>query len=111
MRMASLALCCALAWGAIFAGPMAPEGALPAARAADVAGLKDQLEKGLKARLPADFRFIRRVVALVEIGTLPRELVDSTFLWVRNNRGSRQYLVIYFERILRMRAAKRGIAI
>jgi hypothetical protein len=69
------------------------------------ASLKDQLEKGLKARRPQEFAFIARVVTLVEQGILPRTLVDSTFLWARSARHPFQY----FERGLRVRARRLGI--
>jgi hypothetical protein len=78
---------------------------------ADVPNLQDQLEKGLKARLPSEFAFIQTVVILVDNGTLPRSLVDSTFFWVRKNRGHKKYMVPYFERILRKRAESLGIDI
>lgn len=73
--------------------------------------LKDQLEKGLKARFPQEFAFINTVVTMVDNGQLPRDLVLSTFLWVRNNKYHKKYMVPYFERILRARAAERGITI
>jgi len=77
----------------------------------EVAGLRDQLEKGLKARLPADFAFINTVIFMVETQQLPLDLVRSTFLWVRKNRSHKRYMMIYFERVLRLRAAERGIVI
>jgi hypothetical protein len=41
--------------------------------------LQSQLEKGLKARRPVEFAYIRQIVGLVESGKLPRSLVTSTF--------------------------------
>jgi len=73
--------------------------------------LKDQLEKGLKARFPQEFAFINTVVTMVESGQLPRDLVLSTFFWVRKNKYQKKYMVPYFERILRARAAEQGITI
>jgi hypothetical protein len=78
--------------------------AAPVARGKSVS-LKDQLEKGLKARRPQEFAFIARVAALVEQGKLPRKLVDSTFLWARSSRHPFQY----FERGLKVRARRLGI--
>ncbi|GIW90530.1 MAG: hypothetical protein KatS3mg109_0962 [Pirellulaceae bacterium] len=75
------------------------------------ATLKDQLEKGLKARFPQEFAFINTVVTMVDNGQLPRDIVMSTFLWVRKNRSNKKYLVPYFERILRARAQEVGITI
>jgi len=70
--------------------------------------LKDQLEKGLQARRPQEFAFIAHVVSRVEEGSLPRSLVDSTFLWARSKRP---YPFPYFERGLKVRAKKAGINI
>lgn len=70
--------------------------------------LKAQLEAGLKARLPREFAFISHVAQMVELGQLPRELVDSTFLWARPKKP---YPFPYFEAALRVRAAQRGISI
>jgi hypothetical protein len=63
--------------------------------------LQDTLEKGLKARRPQEFAFVRRVVALVEAGDLPQTLVQSTFLWARK-RSRRPFQS--FEFALRQRA-------
>jgi hypothetical protein len=73
--------------------------------------LRDQLETGLKARLPEEFAFIDTVVTLVDNGTLPRDMVDGVFFWVRKNRNQRKYMVPYFERLLRLKAKQAGIAI
>ncbi len=73
--------------------------------------LKSQLENGLKARFPAEFAFIHTVVTMVENNQLPLDLVQSTFLWVRKNKYHKKYMVPYFERLLRSRAAERGITI
>ncbi len=70
--------------------------------------LKDELEKGLKARLPAEFKFVETVVGMVDAGTLPLDLVESTFLWARRKQP---YPFPYFVRGLRLRAAKIGIDI
>ena len=83
----------------------------PSTTNAQVASLRDQLEKGLKARLPADFAFINTVVVMVENNQLPLDLVQSSFLWVRKNRSHKKYMVAYFEQVLRRRALARGIEI
>ena len=72
----------------------------------EVAGLKDQLDAGLKARLPEEFAFIDKVCTMVDRGQLPFDMVKSTFMWARKKRP---YPFPYFERGLRLRAAQRGI--
>lgn len=80
----------------------------PATAGAKIADLQDQLEKGLKARLPREFDFIERVVGMVEAEQLPYDLVQSTFMWARVKRP---YPFPYFETGLRVRAARQGIKI
>jgi hypothetical protein len=74
-----------------------------------VADLKDQLEKGLRARLPTDFAFIEKVINLVNHGKLPQKLVLGTFDYARKKSLKRPFP--YFERALRLRAAKIGVTI
>lgn len=80
-------------------GPIAPGGP----------DLKTTLEKGLKARRPEEFAFIKSVVAKVDAGLLPLDLVESTFLWARKKRQPNEFQ--YFRRALKVRAGKRGIAL
>ncbi len=70
--------------------------------------LKDTLEKGLKARLPSEFAFIREVVDKVDDGTLPRSVVESTFLWARRKP---QHPFEYFQQGLKVRAEKLGVSL
>lgn len=70
--------------------------------------LREQLEKGLRARRPVEFQFIRRVIALIETGVLPRRMVDETFGWARR-KPSRPFQ--YFEFALITRAKTIGVAI
>jgi hypothetical protein len=79
--------------------------------AVDVADLKDQLEKGLKARLPADFVFISKVVMLVENDKLPLKTVKAVFQWARDKGAKKNYPFPYFQRALKIRAKKLGIVI
>ena len=79
--------------------------------AVEVADLKDQLEKGLKARLPADFSFISKVVMLVENDKLPLKTVKAVFQWARDRGAKKNYPFPYFQRALKIRAKKLGIAI
>jgi hypothetical protein len=78
--------------------------------------LRDQLRTGLKAFTPADFVFIDLVVLRVNQGVLPRELVDSTFLWARRrvqttHPNYRQRPIVYFQPALAIRARKLGISL
>ena len=79
--------------------------------AADVAGLKDTLEKGLRAQLPQDLAFIAKVVTMVNNNELPVDVVIGTYNWVRKNRSYKKYMMPYFQQVLRSRAAQLGIQI
>jgi len=78
----------------------------PQSHAANIADLQEQLEDGLLARRPAEFKFIARVVKLVEQNKLPRKLVVETFQYARKKRP---YPYVYFERALKIRAARIGV--
>lgn len=78
--------------------------------------LRNQLTSGLRARTAADKAFIEKVIDLVQAGTLPRNLVDSTFLWARKyaakkSNSRRLRPIVYFEPILIARAQRLGIKI
>lgn len=77
-------------------------------RGGTTTSLKQQLEFGLKARRPTEFRFIANVVQMVDQGKLSMKLVKSTFQWARHRRP---YQFPYFERGLRLRAARLGIVV
>jgi len=79
--------------------------------AVEVIDLKQQLEKGLRARRPEEFKFVDLVVKMVGNDSLPLPLVKSTFLWARKKALTTRYPFPYFERALRVRAAKQGIKI
>ncbi len=79
--------------------------------AVEVTDLKQQLEKGLRARRPQEFAFVNLVVTMVADNELPLALVKSTFLWARKKALTTRYPFPYFERALRERAAKLGIEI
>lgn len=68
--------------------------------------LKVQLEKGLRAMRPAEFRFLREVLAQVKKGDLPQNLVEEAFLWARPYPA---YRVQYFEKALRALAQRDGV--
>ena len=74
--------------------------------AVDVADLQEQLETGLRARRPEEFAFLARVVQFVEQGQLPLKLVKETFLWARERD---RYPYPYFERAIKIRAARIGV--
>ena len=69
-------------------------------------GLKGQLEKGLRARRPVEFKYLAEVVKMVEDGDLPRSLVDSSFLAARKRKDKP---LQYFQFVLQARASKVGI--
>jgi hypothetical protein len=71
--------------------------------------LQKQLETGLKARRPADFVYIKKIVNKVENGTLPRTLVDKAFLWARG-QGSRAPIV-HFQFALKELAKKANVTL
>ena len=73
-----------------------------------VADLEQSLKSGLKARRPIEFNYIKLVVQKVKTKELPIDLVQSTFMWARRHQP---YPYPYFERGLRERAAKQGIAL
>lgn len=79
--------------------------------AADVAELKDQLEDGLRARQPRELRFIATVVVMVERGRLPLPIVVSSYRWAREKAGRSKHPFPYFERALRILAARIGVEI
>lgn len=71
---------------------------------------ENQLNAVLKSRRPVEFEFVATVVKMLEDDQLPLDLVQSTFNWVRNKKDCR-YPFVYFEKALRIRAAKLGIAV
>jgi hypothetical protein len=68
--------------------------------------LREQLEFGLLARTPDERAFVAKVVALVNDGTLPSSLVQSTFLWARYKKP---YPMPFFQQALKLRAQAIGI--
>ena len=94
--------------GADVLGPSIAGAQQSSGRGGEVASLKDQLEKGLRARRPEEFAFIAKVVSLVNEGRLPLSLVKSTFQWARRKQP---YQMPYFQKALRIRAARIGVAI
>lgn len=93
---------------ALLSGPAAVAASPPPIDGGGVVGLdlKTQLEKGLLVRRPVDFAYIAQIVALVEDGKLPRQLVTSTFVWAKN-MPTRQ--LQYFQFALQARSRKLGV--
>ena len=91
-------------------GLMLSQAAAPALAVDNGAGqvptLQETLEKGLLCRLPSEFAFVRRVVALVDDKTLSRKTVLQTFIWAR--RQSDEMPFPYFQFALK-KQAKRGV--
>jgi hypothetical protein len=108
----SLSLKSLLALLAIWAMPAVAHGAspsavtAPAALADGIENLKKTLAEVLRARRPQEFAFLDRVVELVDQGTLPRSLVESTFNWARKKP---RHPFQYFEFGLKARAKEIGI--
>ncbi|GEM_PF-604834 len=70
--------------------------------------LSDLLHSGLRTRLPEEKEFVDHVVERVAENKLPLDLVLGTFLWARRRQP---YPFPYFERGLRVRAARQGFPI
>jgi hypothetical protein len=68
--------------------------------------LKVQLERGLRAMRPVEFKFLREVLKQVKAGTLPQDMVEQAFLWAHRQRA---YRVQYFEKALRALAKRNQI--
>lgn len=76
--------------------------------------LRQQLTVGLKAVTKPDLAFVDKVVKAVEMGVLPRKLVDSTFLWARDRAARKSYTrrlrpMVYFQPGLILRAKRLGV--
>lgn len=76
-----------------------------------IADLRDRLVSGLKVRTTAERQFVEQVLQRAENNTIPLELVDSAFLWVRSNKADHDYPFFYFERVLRIRGKRAGVSI
>lgn len=66
----------------------------------------DKMTVALRPELPGDRDYLTYVDALLQQGRLPRDLVESTFLWAREKA---QYKYRYFRRALILRADQVGI--
>jgi hypothetical protein len=68
--------------------------------------LKVQLEQGLRAMRPVEFKFLREVRKQVNNGTLPQDMVEQAFIWAHRQRT---YRVQYFEKALQALAQQNDI--
>jgi hypothetical protein len=68
----------------------------------------DTMKKVLRAPTPDDNAFIDRIFTMVDKGSLPADLVNSTFQWARKKGKNRFH---YFKHALILRAAEQGITI
>ena len=92
----------------------AQQTARPAIQQGRKISLRDQLTLGLRAHTKADKAFVEKVVLLVQQNKLPRQLVDSTFLWarqraVRHSRSRHLRPIVYFQPGLVQRAKRFGV--
>ena len=74
-----------------------------------ITDLQDQLENGLKARLPNEFQFIGLVIQRVREKQLSVGEVRSVFQWARRKNGKVPFP--YFQRAMRIIAAQKGVAL
>ncbi|MGI9517461.1 MAG: hypothetical protein ACR2NP_10465 [Pirellulaceae bacterium] len=70
-----------------------------------------QLQAVLKTRLRAEENFVLEVVLQVQKEEIPKSLVDSAWIWVREKRPTTNHPFIYFERVLRLQGQKVDVAI
>jgi hypothetical protein len=64
------------------------------------------MKVALRTATPEEGGFIDHVLALVDKGTLPLDLVESTFLWAKKKPRNKFQ---YFKRGLTVRAEQQGI--
>jgi hypothetical protein len=76
------------------------------ARVAEARFDAETIKAALRTATPEEDGFIEYVVARVDQGTLPADLVESTLQWARTKPRHRFQ---YFRRGLILRAAERGI--
>jgi hypothetical protein len=72
------------------------------------ADLESILIFGLRAGLPEEQAYLKRVAASAKSGQIPEDLVRSTFAWAREKP---RYQTRYFERALSKRAHALGIRV
>lgn len=75
----------------------------------NIALLKDQLSKGLRAATPDQLKFVDLVVARVAQGKLPRAMVNLVYKWALERNPNVPFP--YFQYALRALAKRRGVHI
>lgn len=68
----------------------------------------ETLKIALRVGRPVDKEFIDRIVAMMNVGTLPRSIVQKCFLWARKKK---KHKFEYFKRALIFLAASKGITV
>ncbi|MEC8557220.1 MAG: hypothetical protein VXZ82_19635 [Planctomycetota bacterium] len=71
--------------------------------------LEDQLISGLRAATPGQKDYLRQIVALVNAGTLPRQMVNLLYTWAIKRKPKVPFP--YFQFALRVLAKRRGITV
>lgn len=111
---------CTLAFGWLATGPAplgAQEAEMAASSAADAevalrfADYETRLNAILKIRRLEEQEFVSAVMVKVRAGEIPVPMLESSFLWVIENRPDTAYPFVYFERILRKQGALAGLEI
>ena len=70
-----------------------------------------RLQAVLRTRLRAEENFVLEVVLQVQKEKIPKSLVDSAWIWVREKRPDTNHPFISFERVLRLQGQQVGVAI
>ncbi len=70
-----------------------------------------QLQAVLKTRFAQEKDFVAEVVLFVQEEKIPKNLVDSAWLWVRQNRPFTNHPFVYFERVLRLLGQRADVPI
>lgn len=108
LRWPGFLLLAVLSSGSMVSHAVAPAPALAVDNGTgQVPDLKQTLDYGLKARLPSEFAFIRRVNQLVGEKRLSRAVVLRTFTWARGQSDKMPFP--YFQFALRAQAKKVGV--
>lgn len=68
----------------------------------------DEMKAALRTEAVEEEGFIDRVLKMVSAGTIPEDMVQSTFQWARKKERHRFQ---YFKRGLIVRAAEKGIVV
>lgn len=64
-----------------------------------------------KTRYPEEKNFVLEVVVEVQEERIPKNAVDSAWLWTRKNRPNTNYPFVYFERILQLEGKRLGFEV